>query len=84
MYENEDNEILCFWVERGTRLDLSVKEKKKKLSPKPPFPSCTVLFSIRLGGRAVFLNCLLCLNTFFFFFFVVQVLFCVLGPNSCQ
>lgn len=31
-------------------------------------------------GRDVFLNRLLCLITFF----VVQVLFCVLGPNSCQ
>lgn len=38
MYENEDNEILCFWVERGTRLDLSVKEKKKKVITQTPFP----------------------------------------------
>lgn len=31
-------------------------------------------------GKRCYPNCLLCLNTFF----VVQVLFCVLGPNSCQ
>lgn len=56
------------------------QKQKQKGVTKPPFPILHCLFWIGLGGRDVFLNCLLCFNTFF----VVQVLFCVLGPNSCQ
>lgn len=49
------------WVERCTRLDLSVK--KKKVTTKIPFPTLHCLLLIRLRGQDVFLNCLLCLNS---------------------
>lgn len=33
---------------------ICLKEKKDKLSPKPPFPSCTVCFELILGKRCFF------------------------------
>lgn len=77
MYEHWDNEVLSGWKAVPDSIYLF---KKTQVTTKTPFPILHCLFWIGLGGGHVFLNCLLCLNTFF----VVQVLFCVLGPNSCQ
>lgn len=56
MYENEDNEILCFWVERGTRLDLSVKEKKKSYHPNPLSHLALFCFRLDSGEELFFLT----------------------------